>query len=151
MESSGFYSIPIDGITPTGAGDYFFYLESNYETKIVKVHDISLTIAGADIVEVCLHNTPETTATPTAVAPIPHDRSKSLNFIGQSEVGVNLEGGGAWTPIVHSSMSVPVANYFVDRKMTSPILLDYNRAISLRAVTGTTAVNGNVLIEIVDM
>lgn len=130
----------VDTQTPTGAGDYFFYIQNTSAIRPLVISRLAVDGGTADEVE--LRAVTGTPASGTTLTPLNRTRGSGKIPTATIQSGVDITGltsAGALErlPLVADTTNELV---FVDR----PIVLLQNQAAALAAITGTAAINFRV-------
>lgn len=125
--------------TPTGAGDYFFYMK-NDGTYPICISRLAVDGGTADEVE--LRAVTGTAASGTALTPLNRTRSSGKTVDATIESGVDITGLTSAGALERLVVPADTNNelVFVDR----PIVLRQNQAVAIAAITGTAALNFRV-------
>jgi len=132
--------------TPTGANDDFLYVENQSENTTIRIHELVLQDAAAENIEVNIHTTAVTSSSPTAIVPVNLDLNNAENLVAKAEQGANLVVNGT----LISTVRIDTVNKTVIKLFEQSLLLGNKQAFSLRAVTGTTLITGNLIVEVID-
>lgn len=132
------YSAVID-VTPTGAGDCFFYLKNNDDLDLV-VRSISLYGASAESIQVKLGDTGTVGGTHADLTPISRNAGSGKIADATCESGVDITGlsGGSVVDLVQFT------NSYLKVRWDSSLIVPKNSMLSLYAVTGAVAINANL-------
>lgn len=128
-----------DAQTPTGAGDYFFYMQ-NTGTRLIAISRLSVDGGTLDVVS--LNAVTGTPASGTTLTPLNRHRVSGKTVDATIQSGVDITGLTSQGSLERLTLIADENNdlVFVDR----PIILRQNQAVALAADTGTAAINFRV-------
>lgn len=123
-------------VTPTGAGDCFFYLKNNDDYNLV-IRSIGLYGASAESIQVKLGDTGTVGGTHADLTPISRNAGSGKVADATCESGVDITGlsGGSIVDLIHFT------NVYQKVRWDSSLIVPKNSMISLYAVTGAVAIN----------
>ena len=140
------YSIPIAATTPTGAGDFFFYLENRSTTLGLCIPRIRMRAASAEVISIYVGQVPVSTSgdSPTEITAVGRN-STSTSPTGQifavrdaDLATVEAAGGGGLLGYLSCATAA------VDFLWEDPIILRPNGTLALLAAAGSIALSGTV-------
>ena len=133
------YSAIID-LTPTGAGDCFFYIKNDDTDMDLIVTSLKLYSASAEKVQVKLGDSGTVGGTHAVVTPVSRNAGSGKTAIVTCESGVDITGlsGGSVVDVLNG-LNVPFT-----WEWKSGIILPKNSMLSLYAVTGAVALNATL-------
>lgn len=126
-------------VTPTGAGDCFFYIKNNDEYNLV-VRSLSLYGASAESVQVKLGDIGTVGGTHADLTPISRNAGSGKVADATCESGVDITGlsGGSIVDLIQFT------NSYLKVRWDSSLIVPKNSMLSLYAVTGAVAINANL-------
>jgi hypothetical protein len=134
-----YFSLPFDAIDPTGADDYFFYL-NNTGTKNIHVTDIRVRSTVAGVVEV--RSVTGTASSGTTVVPVNRSIGSSESLVATIETGADITGLSNTGVIFYQSLDT--ANEENHLKISAHIIIPPGQAIALLWDTSTGILSGVV-------
>jgi hypothetical protein len=126
-------------VTPTGAGDCFFYIKNDDVLNLV-IRSITLYGASAESVQVKLGDTGTVGGTHAALVPVSRNAGSGKVADATCESGVDITGlsGGSIVDLVQFT------NSWMKVRWDSSLIVPKNTLLSLYAVTGAVAINANL-------
>ncbi len=127
------YSAIID-LTPTGAGDCFFYIKNTDVLNLV-MRSISLYSASAESIQVKLGDTGTVGGTHATLTPVSRNAGSGKTADATCESGVDITGlsGGDIVDVIQCT------NSYNKIRWDSSLVVPKNSILSLYAVTGAVA------------
>ena len=133
------YSATYEGLTPTGANDYFFYFK-NTGTKSVNFTD--LRISSTVATRITIERVTGTAAGGSTLVPINRNFGGSKTLTGTTQQGVDITG--LTTGGVVFFQECPVASTMYHLSTTSNIIIPQGQAVALKRVAATGAISFTV-------
>lgn len=126
-------------VTPTGAGDCFFYITNNKDLEMV-VSSLKLQSAAAENVQVKLGDTGTVGGTHAALLPINRNAGSVKTAEVTCESGVDITGLAGGSVVDELVSGTTMWRWIWD----SDLIIPKNRTLSLYAVTGAIAIKGTL-------
>lgn len=126
-------------VTPTGAGDCFFYILNN-DAEELFIDSITFRTASAESIQVKLGDSGTVGGTHAALVPVNRNAGSGKTADVTCEVGVDITGlsGGSIVDTVYGDTSM------LKHHWGSAIILPKNSLLSIYAVTGAVALAGTL-------
>lgn len=132
------YSVVIS-VTPTAAGDCFFYIKNNNESNLV-TRSLTLYGASAESIQVKLGDTGTVGGTHADLTPVSRNAGSGKTADVTCEGGVDITGLSGGSVVC----DVDFINTFMKIRWDSSLIIPKNTILSLYAVTGAIAIKANL-------
>lgn len=126
-------------VTPTGAGDCFFYIK-NDDTLNLVVRSITLYAASAESIQVKLGDSGTVGGTHAALLPVSRNAGSGKLADATCESGVDITGLSGGSIVC----DINCTNAFAKHRWDSSLIIPKNTMLSLYAVTGAVAIKATL-------
>lgn len=126
-------------VTPTGAGDCFFYLKNDDSSDLI-INTIKLYSASSEQVQFKFGDSGTIGGTHAALTPVSKNAGSGKVADVTCESGVDMTGLSGGSIIEHIYTSTTMQRWFWD----STLILPKNRILTLYAVTGAVALQASI-------